>query len=48
VKSVVCWCIWRFLPLDVHDTATATRKKQGRPTKKKTATKPRRLESVPA
>jgi hypothetical protein len=47
-SKVISWCIWRFAPLDVHVAATATRKKQGRPTKKKTATKPRRLEPVPA
>jgi hypothetical protein len=46
-SKVISWCIWRFAPLDVHVTATATRRRQGRPTKKKTATKPRRLEPFP-
>jgi hypothetical protein len=48
VKSVVCWCIWRFVPLDIQQTETVTQKKRARPIKKKTATKPRRLEPVPA
>jgi len=47
VKSVVCWCTWRFVPLDVHDTATAARKKKGRPSRRKAAANPRRLEPVP-
>jgi hypothetical protein len=47
VKSVVCWCTWRFVPLDVHDTATAARKKKGRTSRRKAAASPRRLEPVP-
>ena len=47
VKSVVCWCIWRFAPLDIQQTATVTREKKARPTRKKAVAKPRRLEPVP-
>ena len=48
VKSVVCWCIWRFAPLDIQQTATVTREKKARPTRKKAVAKPRRLEPVPS
>jgi len=44
---VVCWCIWRFAPLDIQQTATVTREKKARPTRKKAVAKPRRLEPVP-
>ncbi|MEX1111654.1 MAG: hypothetical protein WEB31_07625 [Chthoniobacterales bacterium] len=47
-KSVVCWCTWRFSPLDVQKTAAVTRQKKGRPTKKEAVTKPRRLAPVKA
>jgi hypothetical protein len=48
VRSEVCWIVERFAPLDIKETSTASRKKKGRLKKKKTATKPRRLEPVPA
>ena len=41
------WDIARFAPLDISETSTASRKKNGRPTRKKAAAKPRRLEPVP-
>ena len=47
VKGVVCWCIWRFAPLDIQQTATVIREKKARPTRKKAVAKPRRLEPVP-
>lgn len=28
IKSVVCWCVWRFAPLDVAETNSAARKKK--------------------
>ena len=47
-SKVISWCIWRFAPLDVHETATATRRKKTRPIKKKAASPRRRPEPVPA
>jgi hypothetical protein len=46
-SKVISWCIWRFAPLDIRQTETVTQKKGTCPTKKKAATKPRRLEPVP-
>ncbi len=48
ISSVVCWCAWRFAPLDISEASSSSRRKKARPTKTKAATKPRRLEPVPA
>jgi hypothetical protein len=46
-SKVISWCIWRFAPLDVQETASASKAKKGRPKRKKT-TPLRRPEPVPA
>jgi hypothetical protein len=47
VKSVVCWCIWRFAPLDVAETNSVAKKKKS-VAKKKRAPQPRRKQAEPA
>ena len=42
------WDIARFAPLDISETSTASRKKNGRPKKKEEATPRRRTESASA
>ena len=46
-SKVISWCIWRFAPLDIEETAAASVEKKGRPKRKKAAS-PGRLEPVPA
>ena len=45
-KGEVCWIVRRFVPVDIQQTATVTREKKARPTRKKAVAKPRRLEPV--
>ena len=46
-EKVISWCIWRFAPLDIQESATASLEKKGRPRRRK-ALAPRRREPVPA
>ena len=48
VRGEVCWIVERFAPLDIKEASTASRKKNGRLKKKKTAAPERRPEPVPA
>ena len=47
IKCVVCWCAWRFAPLDVADTNSAVKKKRS-VVKKKRAAQPCRKKTEPA
>ena len=47
IKCVVCWCQWRFAPLDVAGTNSVARKKKPA-AKKKRAPQPRRKKAEPA
>lgn len=47
IKSVVCWCAWRFAPLDVAETNSVAKKKKS-VAKKKRAPQRRRRELKPA
>lgn len=47
IKSVVCWCVWRFAPLDVAEANSVAKKKKS-VAKKKRAPQPRRKKAEPA
>jgi hypothetical protein len=47
ISTVVCWCAWRFAPVDISEASASSRRKKARPTKTKAASKPCRLELVP-